>query len=504
MDFLSPLQWEQTRWVGRLAFVNPFSEERTQVERHLLGKRHQGVYRVWNSVDGELSVNRNLPALDELCEALVQEGLSRWEKCAGGLSPDQLESWDLLCLYWLFSRHRRSMCANVYLGSRSESATASLYRGFRQDFQRTLQLPGRRQPTEYAPEEIFALFHQIHRAFNTIFDCIAGGTLAAANLRSSIWQSIFTYDLSRYYRQLRGRMSQVTTLVTGESGTGKELVARAIALSQYIPFDPVAESFAVEHCQCFHAVQLSAMPQTLVESALFGHSKGAFTGAVAERKGCFEACHPCGCIFLDEIGEVSQEIQVKLLRLLQTREFSRLGEETLRRFPGKVIAATNADLKEKCRQGAFRRDLLFRICSDTIETAPLRTLLDGQENELRQFVMVLSKRMLEGPAAEAFAKESSDWIIAHLGVDYPWPGNVRELEQCLRNLLIRGEYHPVHDTASSAPRESWESLLETLPWTAEELMARYVQALYRREGTLAAVARHTRLDPRTVKKYLGE
>ncbi len=504
MDLFSSTQWEQTQWVGKLAFVNPFSEERTQVERHLLGRRHQRVYRVWNSVDGELSVNRNLPALDELCESLVREGLSRWQDSAPGLSPAQLQSWDLLCLYWLFSRYRRPMCANVYLGPRSESATASLYCGFREDFQRTLQLPGRTQPTEYAPEEIFALFHQIHRAFNTIFDCIAGGTLAAASLRSSIWQSIFTYDLSRYYRQLRGQMSQVTTLVTGESGTGKELVARAIALSQYIPFDPATETFAVEHCRCFHAVQLSAMPQTLVESALFGHSKGAFTGATAERKGCFESCHPCGCIFLDEIGEVSREIQVKLLRLLQTREFSRLGEETVRRFPGKVIAATNANLKAECSQGNFRQDLLFRICSDTIQTAPLRTLLDGQENELRQFVMVLSKRMLEGPAAEEFARESSDWIVAHLGVDYPWPGNVRELEQCLRNLLIRGEYHPVHDTTSKTTDKDWETLLESLPWTAQELMTRYLQTLYRQEGTLAAVARRAQLDPRTVKKYLDE
>lgn len=503
MDFLSPQQWEQAQWIGKLAVINPFCEERTQVERHLLGKRHQERYRVWNSVDGELSVNQNLSILDDLCDSLVRDGLSRWDACGKDLDEQQLQSWDLLCLYWLFSRQRRPMCANVYLGEQSESATSNLYPAFLQDFSQCLLRPGRRVPTEYSPEGIFALFHQLHRAFNYTFDFIAGGTLAAANLRSSIWQSIFTHDLRRYYHHLRGSMNQVTTLITGESGTGKELVARAIALSQHIPFDPKTRGFSTNHLRGFYAVQLSAMPQALVESALFGHVRGAFTGAIQDRQGCFEACHPCGCIFLDEIGEVSQEIQVKLLRLLQTREFQRIGDETLRRFPGKVIAATNADLKENCQKGLFRQDLLFRICSDTIQTAPLRTLIDSQEQELRQFVTVLSKRMLEeDTAAEEFAAAASDWIVSHLGLDYGWPGNVRELEQCLRNLLIRGEYHPFHSFPEEKKRLPWREWLKEHPLTAEEMMMQYLQALYEQEGTLAAVARKAGLDPRTVKKYL--
>lgn len=502
-SFFTAEEWELAGSIGRLAFANPFGEERTALERRILGRRYRSSYRVWNSVDGESSVNRNLSSLEERCDFLVREGVSRWSAHVASLDASQLSSWDLLCLYWLFSRHREAMCRNVYLGLGSERATSSLYEAFQREYHGLLSLPGRAVPTAYSPEGVFALMHQLHRAFNYIYDFIAGGTLAAGELRGAIWQSVFTCDLGRYYRQLRGKMNRMTTLVTGESGTGKELVARAIALSQYIPFDSTTGQFACRHQECFHPVQLSAMPQTLVESALFGHARGAFTGAVTSRTGCFESCSPQGCIFLDEIGEVTPETQVKLLRLLQTRQFQRIGEERTRLFPGKVVAATNANLQERCRQGSFRKDLFFRICSDVIQTAPLRTLIDGQEQELRQFVVVLTKRFLEGPEAEDFADCALRWIVEHLGMEYPWPGNVRELEQCLRNLLIRGEYLPAQaPTDKATPLDPLESALAQHDWTADEVMKAYLQALLKREKTLSAVAKHAGLDPRTVKKYL--
>ncbi len=502
--FFTSEEWGLAGDIGRLAFANPFGEERTALERRILGRRYRSSYRVWNSVDGESSVNRNLSLLEERCDALVRQGASRWGAWGAALDADQLASWDLLCLYWLFSRHREAMSRNVYLGLGAEPATAALYGNFQRECRGLLSLPGRAVPTAYSPEGVFALMHQLHRAFNYIYDFIAGGTLAAGELRCAIWQSVFTCDLGRYYRQLRGKMNQMTTLVTGESGTGKELVARAIALSQYIPFDPAAGQFVCRHQECFHPVQLSAMPQTLVESALFGHARGAFTGAVSARKGCFESCSPQGCIFLDEIGEVAPETQVKLLRLLQSRRFQRVGEERIRLFPGKVVAATNADLQERCRQGAFRKDLFFRICSDVIRTAPLRTLIDGQEKELRQFVVVLAKRVLEGAEAEEFADHALRWIVEHLGMEYPWPGNVRELEQCLRNLLIRGEYLPAQSPAADADAtDPLEAALAQNDWTAEDVMKVYLQALRKREKTLSAVARRAGLDPRTVKRYLS-
>ena len=127
---------------------------------------------------------------------------------------------------------------------------------------------------------LFACFFQIRRAFDLIFRHIIGASRPAANLRATVWQSIFTHDMRRYRRSLYRRMHDVTTLVTGPSGTGKELVARAIGLSRYIPFDPDREMFVADLDGSFHALNLSALSPTLIESELFGHRKGAFTGAL--------------------------------------------------------------------------------------------------------------------------------------------------------------------------------------------------------------------------------
>ncbi len=485
---------------GKLIFTNPFSAERTEIERQLLGRKHIHLYQVWHSVNGKLSVNKNLAAINGLCNSLVEKGLSTWQKHVSEADAAFLEEWDMLALYWLFAKYSGPMCRNIYLGPDAEKENANLYDAFASDFHRTIMLPNRSSRTQYAPETIFALFHQIHRAFNYIFDFIAGGTLAAASLRASIWQSIFTCDLQRYYRQLYSKMNMITTLITGESGTGKELAARAIAFSQFIPFDPHTRKFEQFYRNCFHPVQLSAMPQTLVESELFGHSKGAFTGAIEEHHGHFETCQPCGCILLDEIGEISAETQVKLLRLLQTRQFNRIGGNETITFRGKVIAATNTNLQRACDNGTFRKDLLFRLCADTITTAPLRTLLDGREEELRQFVIILSKRLLDGDDAESFASQCSDWIIANLGLNYPWPGNVRELEQCLRNLLIRGEYTPMTQPQTAVP--SVEEFFLTSGMDADTLLKAYLSALYKREKSMLGVSKASGLDRRTVKKYL--
>ena len=499
MSIFTESEWAQARLFGRLIFANPFTEERTQVEQRLLGRRHITLYRVWHSVNGDLSVNKNLAGLNELCDDLVRKGLSRWQAEAASMNASEREAWDLLGLFWLFGKYSGPMCRNIYLEENAEAENARLYDAFLEDFRRIMQPPARAVPSPYMPDTIFALFHQIHRAFNYIFDFIAGGSLAAGRLRAAIWQSIFTCDLIRYYLQLHDRMDEFTTLITGESGTGKELAARAIAFSQFIPFDATAHSFTHFYRNCFHPIQLSAMPQSLLESELFGHVRGAFTGAVEERHGYFEACQPCESIFLDEIGDVSLETQVKLLRLLQTRQFHRIGSTETLHFHGKVIAATNADLAARCEAGAFRKDLLFRICSDTIHTEPLRTLIDGKAEELHQFVIVLARRLMDEEHAASFADRCCEWIVSHLGLDYAWPGNVRELEQCLRNLLLRGDYKPMLHSQNPATASQF---LENCTLTADELMRQYVAAMHRRLGNASAVSRATGLDRRTVKKYL--
>ncbi len=218
---------------------------------------------------------------------------------------------------------------------------------------------------------LFACFFQVRRAFHFIFSAIVGRSLPAARLRAAVWQSIFTHDLRRYQRSLFSVMGDFTTLVAGASGTGKELVARAIGLSRFIPFDAAAGSFGDAFEESFFPLNLSALSPTLIESELFGHRRGSFTGAVADRQGWLELCPPLGTVFLDEIGEVEPAIQVKLLRVLETRTFTRLGETRPRHFRGKVVAATNRDLASELRSGRFREDFYYRLCADTIETPTL-------------------------------------------------------------------------------------------------------------------------------------
>ncbi len=197
MELFDTRQREQIRLFGRLVMANPFSSERTDVEALLLGRRHRRAYRAWHSIDGKPSVNSNLSRIHDLCDSLVRLGLSRGASRFSSLDSEFFQEWDLLALYWLFSRWSLPMSRNVYLGDRAEEETARLYPEFARDFGEALNLPGRRCPSVYSPEKVFALFHQIHRAFNSIYDFIAGGTEEAALLRSSIWQSIFTFDMER-------------------------------------------------------------------------------------------------------------------------------------------------------------------------------------------------------------------------------------------------------------------------------------------------------------------
>lgn len=152
---------------------------------------------------------------------------------------------------------------------------------------------------------------------------------------------------------------------------------RALGLSRYIPLDPDPGTFVANVDGAFHALNLSALSPTLIESELFGHRKGAFTGALENRAGWLESCPPLGAVLLDEIGEVDASIQVKLLRVLQTREFQRIEESEPRQFRGKLIASTNRDLGADMLGGRFREDLYYRLCSDLIVTPSLRDPASG-------------------------------------------------------------------------------------------------------------------------------
>jgi DNA-binding NtrC family response regulator len=218
--------------------------------------------------------------------------------------------------------------------------------------------------------------------------------------------------------------SDATVLITGESGTGKELVARALHLT------------SPRRSQPFVAVNCGALPGELLESELFGHVRGAFTGAVRDRQGRFELAGT-GTLFLDEVGELSLPLQVKLLRVLQERTYERVGESTTRRADARIIAATNRDLQRETREGRFREDLYYRLRVVPIALLPLR--------DRREDVEPLALHLLGRVAARQGRSLmlSPDALRAMLS--YRWPGNARELENALEYAVAVCRGQTLHE-----------------------------------------------------------
>jgi Nif-specific regulatory protein len=226
-----------------------------------------------------------------------------------------------------------------------------------------------------------------------------------------------------------------TVLIWGESGTGKELAARAIHLN------------SPRKSKSFIAVNCAALTETLLESELFGHEKGAFTGAISQKKGKLEVADG-GTLFLDEVGEMSPLLQAKLLRVLQEREFERVGGTRTLKVDIRLIAATNKDLEEAIRQGSFRQDLYYRLNVVALSMPPLRERREDISLLASYFVQKYSEkcnRKVMGISSEARARLTS----------YDWPGNVRELENAIERAVVLGT------TEVILPEDLPEAALET-------------------------------------------
>ncbi|MGH9660076.1 MAG: sigma 54-interacting transcriptional regulator, partial [Bryobacteraceae bacterium] len=352
-----------------------------------------------------------------------------------GASPADLTLYEDAVLHTLYGRYVQRLSEAGFGGS----GRCPFWPEFRADWKRYMEIPGVRLPTGHEPAHTLACCYQIVRAFHHIFSNIIGSSLAAARLRASVWQSIFSHDMRRYRRSLYARMGDFATLITGPSGTGKELVARAIAGSRYLPFDERKQAFAAE--PSFHPVNIAALAPSLIESELFGHRRGAFTGAWQDREGWLASCTPLGTVFLDEIGELDVGLQVKLLRVIETRSFHAVGDTGARQFSGKLVAATNRNLAEAMAGGRFREDLYYRLCSDLITTPSLEEQVRESAVVLGELVLYMAQKVA-GDEAASLARAAEEFIRGEMEPGYPWPGNYRELEQCVRNVLVRGEYRP--------------------------------------------------------------
>jgi transcriptional regulator with GAF, ATPase, and Fis domain len=321
-------------------------------------------------------------------------------------------------------------------------------------------------------------------------------------LRHALWNNVFTSDVRTYVNHLWNRMEDFSTLMLGETGTGKTAAAAAIGRSGLIPYDHKRGRFAASFTSTFVAANLSQYPESLIESELFGHRKGAFTGAIDNHEGLFERLSNYGALFLDEIGEVSVPIQIKLLNVLQERRFSPVGSHEQVRFDGRVIAATNRPISELRESDAFRDDFLYRLCSDVIEVPPLRQRIEEHPAELEQLVSLLITR-----ATGREAPELIDMVIGSLETSLPdaysWPGNVRELEQAVRRILLNGHYQGIAAGDGGGDEQSLADEFREGRLTATELTTRYCRLLYAQLGSYEQVARRIELDRRTVKKYIG-
>jgi transcriptional regulator with AAA-type ATPase domain len=356
--------------------------------------------------------------------------------------------------------------------------------------------------TEERAARFFAFFFQLRRAFYFIEQSLAGESAPMERLRRALWNNIFTHDMRAYEASLWNRMEDFSTLLLGETGTGKGSAAAAIGRSEFIPYLPAERRFAANFAETFISINLSQFPETLIESELFGHRKGAFTGAIDHHRGVFERCSAHGALFLDEIGEAAVPVQIKLLQVLQERTFTPLGGHEKKRFSGRVIAATNRSLRELRQGGRFRDDFFYRLSSDVIQVPTLRERIQASAAELGQLVALLVERTVGGASRE-LSTQVLETLERDLPPGYAWPGNVRELEQAVRRILLTGGYDPgVEPAGETDAEERLVARLRAGDLSAEELLCGYSAVLYRRLGSYAAVAQRTGLDPRTSRKYV--
>lgn len=230
--------------------------------------------------------------------------------------------------------------------------------------------------------------------------------------------------------------TELPVLITGETGTGKELFARAI------------HGLSPRRRYPFVSLNCAAIPETLLESELFGHVRGAFTGATSDRQGFFEVAHQ-GTLFLDEIGDMPLSIQAKVLRVLENGEFSPLGSSEIRRVDVRLIAATNRDLERAVQEGTFRQDLYYRLNAVRIHLPPLRERPEDIPVLVEYFAARTCERL--GITFEGIAPEALE-LLQH----YPWPGNVRELRNLIETLITleRGAYITAEMVQRYLPRVS--------------------------------------------------
>lgn len=472
--------------VSQAAFANPFGQRRHDLDREILGLAKTAK---WSCQFEKViaRVRKKLSALDE-------GGLKRLQDFS---QPDQAILGNAF-LFDIFHGCRDQF--DAFIDEQARHGSGNVEVSFSHDVMGQLIQRGLAQELAH---RYFSLFYQMRRAFYFIDTGLLGECPCMRQLRENLWNHIFTSDIQLYETSLWNRMEDFSTLLIGPTGSGKGAAAAAIGRSGYIPFDMKTRSFAASFTDTFVSVNLTQYAETLLESELFGHTKGSFTGAVTSHDGLLSLCGRHGSIFLDEIGDISPSIQIKLLKVLEERSFTPVGSHKAEHFHGRVIAATHQPLDVLRKQGTFRDDFYYRLCSDCIELPSLYQRVKESPVEL-DILIAHTVTWITGHRNTALCRRVREVIDTRLGADYAWPGNVRELAQCVRRVIIKQDYQG--DQASRVALPAGDSLADQMrsgSLRAEDLVAQYCNMLYKRLGTYEEVARRTDLDRRTVKRYVA-
>jgi DNA-binding NtrC family response regulator len=470
--------------VTRAVYANPFSETRSELDLKISGLQP--------TVSESERIEKAIHEVAKRIERLERQGRDNINLFSG---HDRV----LVETSFLFEFFHQFLAQfDRFISDQIKEGDAALKVPFSREAFTYLKKRGFKEPDI---KRYFELSFQLRRAYFFIFRSLIGRSSCMKELRRKLWNNVFTHHIDLYNQYLWDRMEDFSTLILGETGSGKGTVAAAIGQSGFIPFDEARECFVESFTHSFIALNLSQFPENLIESELFGHKKGAFTGAVEEHKGIFDRCSPHGAIFLDEIGEVSTQIQIKLLQVLQERDFSPVGSHQKHRFHGRVIAATNRSIDDIQRKKMMRDDFFYRLSSDIVTVPPLRQRIQEDPDELDDLLNLLVERMLGRPSQEV-KNMVHDVINRQLEDGYSWPGNVRELEQCVRSVLLNQTYEGRSEAKTTDLASQIKEGIETGTIDAQRLLSGYCYLLYSRHGSYEAVARRTMLDRRTVKIHI--
>lgn len=487
MKVLLPEQRDFFQQIADLAFVNPFSQERESADCRLL-----------NCAPKTFNVFQRIEKMQALLRERLRELQSISEFCLTDFDDKNRKNLEYAWLFYQFHEFQNRF--TQFIVDQERAGDVPLELPFAVDLIDSFR---RARFSEAESAKYIALFYQLHRGFHFINSSVSGDCPSVIELRMRLWNNIFTFNPHWYLDYLLGRMEEFSTLLLGATGSGKSLAAHAIGCSGFIPFDIKRRRFEESFTRSFQAINLAQFPVSLLESELFGHKKGAFTGAIENHPGLFARCSANGAVFIDEIGDIDIPTQVKLLNVIQDRTFSPVGSHERLRFAGRVISATNRDIEQLRSDGLFRNDLYYRLCSDVIEVPGLQQRLKENPDELSSLITGLLKRVIDNPDSSLVGRIAKQ-IYATVPANYAWPGNVRELEQCIRRICLTGSYRIAGQTVSPDRQTGFGYFENDSEISAQQLLQDYCRYLYGKHGSFEAVARITRLDRRTAKKYIGD